>query len=162
MVHAHHLTPEPQHQAPAWSCCHIPPHSYLSPEGVALCATWMTGPLRGVEKPGLLPFFETYIIKKRKKNEKEETRKKRRRLWKRVSKASWTAIFRTACLQGWPLAGVWELAFQRFSPLLNKRDSLCLKHFYKQYSLSFLLGVWNFGTQQAKEACSGPAQWHGS
>lgn len=64
-----------------------------------------------------------------------------------------------ACLQGWPLTGIWELdwylgtwlvnsSLQWHFPLNGKSSSLCLNRLCKESGLwwtpSFLLGVWDF------------------
>lgn len=61
------------------------------------------------------------------------------------------AILREACLQDWPLAGVWRLGFWEGShhSLIATSGSPCLNCLCKPYGLcwtpAFPPGVWNFG-----------------
>ena len=58
------------------------------------------------------------------------------------------AIFRKACLWGWPSAGFWEPGFQA-NPLPQLKEALleCLKRVWSLLNpASFWAGIWNLGT----------------
>lgn len=71
---------------------------------------------------------------------------------------AWLLIFRKACLQSWPLAGIWDLWFGKVPNLeTNRSNSPCLDCSRKHYGLcwtpAFILGVWNLAMCQAETAC---------